>query len=195
MSPRLTPYQVEWATKGHQKVYDPTRVYEPKILKQGVVGGGESARLGGEFATLGPIHKQIPVTPEEDEAWAGVPVATAFETKDSGTRQNFGTGSRRDNRSGKGRYDLLPPYALQRVAQVFERGAEKYDDRNWEKGQPLCRYLDSALRHTFQVLQGRTDEDHAGHAIFNLLAFIETQERIREGVLPAELDDLPRGAG
>lgn len=115
----------------------------------------------------------------------------SFETKDTGDREDFDTGSRRDNREGKGRYDLLPPHALQRVAQVFERGADKYEARNWEKGQPLTRYLDSALRHTFQVLEGKTDEDHAGHAVFNLLAFIETQHRIHEGMLPESLDDLP----
>jgi hypothetical protein len=116
----------------------------------------------------------------------------SFETKDSGQRQQFDTGSQRDSREGKGRYDLLPPVALGRVAQVYERGAAKYDDRNWEKGQPLCRFLDSALRHTFQALQGNEDEDHAAQAVFNLLGFIEIQHRIRQGFLPAELDDIPR---
>jgi hypothetical protein len=125
------------------------------------------------------------------QAWDGFPVATSFKTKDSGRRENFTTGSRRDDRTGKGRYDLLPTHAMRRLAQVYERGATKYGDRNWEKGQPLSRYLDSALRHTFQVLEGKTDEDHAGHAAWNLLAFIETQHRIREGVLPESLDDLP----
>lgn len=113
-----------------------------------------------------------------------------FETKDSGQREDFSTGSRRDTRTGKGRYDLLPPAALRRLAQVYERGAAKYGDRNWELGQPLSRFLDSALRHTFQVLEGKTDEDHAGQAAWNLLAFIEIQHRINEGLLPAELNDL-----
>ncbi len=113
--------------------------------------------------------------------------------KDSGRRQEFDTGSRRDSRTGKGRYDLLPARALRRVARVFESGAAKYGDRNWEKGQPLSRYLDSALRHTYQVLEGKTDEDHAAQACWNLLAFLETQERIRAGLLPATLDDLPPG--
>ena len=67
--------------------------------------------------------------------------------KDSGVRQDFETGSRRDTRDGKGRYDLLPMRAIQRLARHFEGGAKKYGDRNWEKGQPISRYLDSALRH------------------------------------------------
>ncbi|HUS51203.1 MAG TPA: dATP/dGTP diphosphohydrolase domain-containing protein, partial [Candidatus Paceibacterota bacterium] len=69
------------------------------------------------------------------------------EVKDSGKRQDFDTGSRRDTRDGKGRYDLLPVRAIKRLAKHYENGAKKYGDRNWEKGQPLSRYLDSALRH------------------------------------------------
>lgn len=113
-----------------------------------------------------------------------------WETKDSGRREEWDTGSRRDTREGKGRYDLLSPVSIRRLAGVMERGAAKYGDRNWEKGQPLSRYLDSALRHTFQVLEGKTDEDHAGQAAWNLMAFIHTQEKIAGGELPAELDDL-----
>lgn len=108
-----------------------------------------------------------------------------------GSVREFSTGSRRDARQGKGRFDLLPPAALRRVAQHFETGADKYGDRNWEKGMPLSVYLDSGGRHWAQVLAGDTDEDHAAAWAWNALAFIETQERIRRGDLPAELDDLP----
>ena len=113
-----------------------------------------------------------------------------FLTKDSGQREDFPTGSKRDTREGKGRYDLLSPYAIKRLAQVYERGSVKYGDNNWRLGQPLSRFLDSALRHTFQVLDGRVDEDHAGQAVWNLMAFIETQYRIETGELPAHLDDM-----
>lgn len=113
-----------------------------------------------------------------------------FRTEDSGQREEFSTGSRRDTREGKGRYDLLPPLAIQRLALVYEKGGKRYGDRNWEKGQPLSRYLDSALRHLFQVLEGNDDEDHAGHAAWNVLALIATQEWIRRGELPVELGDL-----
>lgn len=110
-----------------------------------------------------------------------------FVTKDSGKREEFKTGSKRDTREGKGRYDLISPIAIRRIAGVYERGAQKYGDRNWEKGQPLSRYLDSALRHTFQVLEGKVDEDHAAQAAWNLLAYIHTQEQIAAGKLPKEL--------
>jgi hypothetical protein len=112
--------------------------------------------------------------------------------KDSGQRQEFKTGSQRDVRDGKGRYDLLPTRALRRLARHFEAGSKKYGDRNWEKGQPLSRLLDSGLRHAFNHLEGKTDEDHLIAAVWNLLCAADTEERIKEGLLPAELNDLPK---
>jgi hypothetical protein len=112
--------------------------------------------------------------------------------KDSGQRQEFGTGSVRDTQEGKGRYDLLPTRAIHELAQHFQNGGKKYGDRNWENGQPLSRYLSSGLRHAFQALQGETDENHAVAAAWNLMCFLETRARIRAGILPSELDDLPK---
>lgn len=111
--------------------------------------------------------------------------------KDSGKREDFPTGSRRDVRDGKGRFDLLPARALFRVARHFEDGAKKYGDRNWEKGQPLSRYMDSLLRHLACYLRGDRDEDHLAAAAWNCLCLIDTSERITEGKLPKELNDLP----
>lgn len=115
-----------------------------------------------------------------------------YVTKDSGERETFATGSVRDTREGKGRYDLIPTIALRRLACVYERGAKKYDDRNWEKGQALMRYLDSAMRHIQEVIAGEPSEDHAAHAAWNLFAFMSTLEWIEAGRLPKELDDRPK---
>ncbi len=107
-------------------------------------------------------------------------------------QRQFSTGAVRDSRIGKGRYDLFPPRAMRAVACRYEGGADKYGDRNWEKGQPLSVYLDSALRHSYSVLEGKTDEDHGAAAAWNWLAYLETRARIADGLLPAELDDLPK---
>ncbi len=111
--------------------------------------------------------------------------------KDSGKRQQFTTGSKRDTRDGKGRFDLLPTRAIIRLAKHFEGGAKKYGIRNWEKGQPLSRYMDSALRHAFKHLEGQRDEDHLIASAWNLLCLADTEIRIKEGLLPKELNDLP----
>lgn len=119
------------------------------------------------------------------QEWETIPL------KDSGERQTWQTGSQRDTREGKGRFDLISPRFLKRLALVLEKGAVKYGDRNWEKGQPLSRYLDSALRHINCYLMGMRDEDHLAQAAWNLHSLIHTQELVWAGLLPPELDDLP----
>jgi len=110
------------------------------------------------------------------------------------TKREAASGAVRNNREGKGRYDLLPPRALHEVAVHFEGGATQHGDRNWEKGQPLSWFLDSAMRHSFQALAGDTTENHPAAAAWNWLCFMETKARIKAGLLPAELDDLPKSA-
>lgn len=102
-------------------------------------------------------------------------------------QEHFDTGSVRDSRAGKGRFDLISPIALQRLAHVYEKGAIHYGDRNWEKGQPLGRYLDSALRHINDFRLGEREEDHLAQAAWNLFAYIHTETLINEGELPEEL--------
>jgi len=96
-----------------------------------------------------------------------------FVTKDSGKRQEFESGAVRDTQDGKPRYDLIPPKGLKRVAELYGRGAEKYDDHNWRKGMPSSRYMASLLRHVEQYRSGDRDEDHISAVIFNALALIE----------------------
>lgn len=111
--------------------------------------------------------------------------------KDSGERRKFQTGSVRDRRDGKGRFDLVSPIVEARDAKHLENGAKKYGDRNWERGQPLSNYLDSAKRHISHWQEGYRDEDHLAAARWNLACIIHTEEMIKRGLLPAELSDLP----
>ena len=114
-----------------------------------------------------------------------------FDTvNDSGEREEFGTGSLRDTREGKGRYDLISPIGLHRLAQHYENGAKKYGDRNWEKGQPVSRYIDSGIRHFFKYLAGERDEDHLSAAAWNAFGAVHTIEKVSRGELPPELDDV-----
>jgi hypothetical protein len=116
-----------------------------------------------------------------------------YTLHDSGERQQFATGAVRDRQTGKGRFDLLPPLAMIRLARHFEKGAAKYGDRNWERGIPLSRFLDSALRHLFSYMSGRDDEDHLVAAAWNLLAAMETEERAEAERLPLDLVDIGPG--
>jgi hypothetical protein len=111
--------------------------------------------------------------------------------KDSGKRRKFKTGAQRDVGNGKGRLDLFPPRAMIAISKIYEAGCIKYGDRNWEKGIPLSRFLDSGLRHIMKWEMGEKDEPHLWQAAWNLICLIETEERIKEGLLPRELNDLP----
>ncbi len=111
--------------------------------------------------------------------------------KDSGQRRTFDTGAQRDRGELKGRPDLRPVHALHILDVHMEKGAAKYEDRNWEKGMPLSEFFNSAQRHADKLLAGYVDEDHYAAWLWNVTCFIETRERIRMGLLPEELDDLP----
>ena len=113
-----------------------------------------------------------------------------FTTKDSGERQDFPTGARRDVQTGKGRFDLLPYAPIKRLAQLYERGAEKYGDANWRKGIPISRCYSSLLRHAFQALAGDTEEDHLSALVFNAFCIMQYQADERE-----DLNDLPPKVG
>ena len=55
-------------------------------------------------------------------------------------------------------------YAIQ-----LENGAIKYGPRNWQKGIPMDRYVDSGIRHYMKHLRGDNDERHDRAALWNML--------------------------
>ena len=114
-----------------------------------------------------------------------------FKLKDSGERQTFETGAKRDTQGGKGRFDLIPAYPLFRLAKLYEAGAKKYDERNWEKGIPTGRYIDSAFRHLMNFMDGEKTEDHLAAVMWNICGLIWTQEQVKRGNLPKSLLTLP----
>lgn len=96
-----------------------------------------------------------------------------FVTKDSGQREEYPSGMRRDTQEGKPRYDLVDREFLKRWAFLMARGAAKYSEENWREAnseEELKRFKASALRHVFQWLDGDEDEDHAAAVAFNLAA-------------------------
>jgi hypothetical protein len=103
-----------------------------------------------------------------------------YVTKDSGQREEFDTGAVRDVQEGKGRYDLISFYALHRLAGLYERGAVKYSERNWEKGVKASRCLSSALRHIAQYMMGMKDEDHLAGAAWNIFAVMHFEQTMPE---------------
>jgi len=111
--------------------------------------------------------------------------------KDSGKREQFGSGMVREPNLDRGRYDLISPIALRALAVHYERGCKKYSERNWERGGPMSRHLNSAIRHLQDYLEGDRSEDHLSACVWNCFCITHNGEMMKRGRLPKELDDLP----
>lgn len=67
-----------------------------------------------------------------------------------------------------------PPTMVLEVAVHTAEGCQKYGERNWQKGIPLSRYVDSTLRHYLKWLRGDDDEFHDRAVCWNLISGIWT---------------------
>src|SRR4030042_210651 len=71
--------------------------------------------------------------------------------------------------SEKLRLDLLSLQAIKGTAEVLTFGANKYGERNWEKGMSFSRVFGALLRHLFdwwlkKDLDDETELNHLDHA-------------------------------
>lgn len=85
--------------------------------------------------------------------------------------------------SGKNRLDLIPPEMFQALGEVLTFGANKYADRNWEKGMPLTEIAASLLRHYVAWLKGEdidpeSGKPHLWHMFTNAGFMVTISERM-----------------
>jgi hypothetical protein len=79
------------------------------------------------------------------------------------------------------RFDLLPWNALWEVAEHYGKGAEKYEDRNWERGYDWSLSYAALQRHLAAWWQGEdidteTGSSHLAAAAFHVLALLTFKE-------------------
>ena len=87
--------------------------------------------------------------------------------------------------TGKPRYDLIPPEALEEWAKVLTFGAQKYADRNWEKGMKWGRVFGAMMRHGWAWWRGEENDpetglSHLGHLIC-CASFLLTYQKRKVG--------------
>lgn len=70
--------------------------------------------------------------------------------------------------------------AMLELSVHFEEGCNKYGARNWQKGIPAQRYVDSAVRHYIKFMRGDTDERHDRACLWNLVCCLWTCEEMPE---------------
>lgn len=84
--------------------------------------------------------------------------------------------ARRNDATGKGRYDLIPPEALKALAKRFEYGAKLHGENNYKLGVPNSSLFDSAMRHLVQAMNKEEDEDHLASCLCNVCMLIYNRE-------------------
>lgn len=101
------------------------------------------------------------------------------------------------------RYDLIPPFPLSQLAQVYTDGAAKYGDENYLKGMPFRRVLAALIRHVEAYRAGETldpesGSPHMAHAAwqcFTLMAYenlgVGEDDRVTNLPIEEEIDDQP----
>ena len=97
------------------------------------------------------------------------------------------TEGRKDD-SGKLRFDLIPPRALEELARVYSIGAAKYEDRNWEKGIKWGRVFAAMMRHGWAWWRGETHDPVDGQHHLSSVAWCAFALMEFERIHP-EMDD------
>lgn len=97
----------------------------------------------------------------------------------------------RKDDAGKARMDLIPPEVLVGLGDILAFGAEKYGDRNWEKGMRWGRPFAALMRHMWawwsgELVDAETGRSHLLHAQC-CLAFLIAYEARQVGE-----DDRPK---
>lgn len=92
----------------------------------------------------------------------------------------MGEGKKHDE--DKLRFDLIPPEAMEALADILTIGAKKYGDRNWEKGMRWGKISAAFGRHLtrWQLGEELDPEDqrpHLDHALCNIVFLVTYAKR------------------
>ena len=122
------------------------------------------------FRRLGPFVEDIFKEGAVNEFMSDMKMA-----KGQGEMETNENGVKRESNKNRGRFDLMPYEALEELAKWYEAGAEKYGDRNWEKGISVQDCTNRMARHSAKACNGWMDEGPFAHyvaVIWNAMAAI-----------------------
>ncbi|QKY79722.1 hypothetical protein SEA_ENGINEER_147 [Gordonia Phage Engineer] len=117
---------------------------------------------------------------------------STIETNDKG--QDFAVSATGGKKQKKlARYDLIPAGPLLELAELYGRGALKYDDNNWRKGFDWSLSFAALQRHAWQFWDGENFDDETGAAhlasvAWHALALLEFMQQEKY----AQFDDRPQ---
>lgn len=84
------------------------------------------------------------------------------------------------------RFHLLEPFAIEKLAEVFDVGAKKYSPHNWLKGIEWSKMIDSLKRHLSEFEKGidydsETGLLHMQHLAWNAMALVSYYKYYPQG--------------
>jgi len=93
------------------------------------------------------------------------------------------------------RYDLVPVGPLRELATLYGVGAQKYDERNWERGYEFSKSFAALMRHAQQWWEGEDFDpemrvSHMASVAWHAMALLHFQQ----GEQYSDFDDRPKGA-
>lgn len=96
-------------------------------------------------------------------------------SKDTEQRMTSDTGGEKGQK--RARFDLIPVDAIWQVAEMYGKGAEKYDERNWERGYDWSLSFAALQRHAHQFWSGEdldeeTQMNHMASVAWHALALL-----------------------
>ncbi len=151
-----------------------------------------------EFKISNKMCKQIKESLDDTMGFTNGPVSgvcapSAWDNEKftPADKTTFASGAQKDQ-TGKPRFDLIPPEAMQALADTYALGAVKYNDRNWEKGIPFSAALGALKRHLNAFEMGDMintadgDIEHIAHVMWWAVALTTFVKRGR-----LDLNDLP----
>lgn len=134
-------------------------------------------------AAFGSRYATGYVTPKKED----LPVGQLVQADNKGLRFS----------KGKLRYDLFPPEALEEIVRVYTRGAEKYAERNWERGMKWSECLRALKSHMTKWEKGEVFDDeltdcrHLAMVAWNAIALLVYEMRgIGENNIPGQQDEV-----
>lgn len=153
-------------------------------------GWEESSGARAEVATALCLRLMVwEHAPEPDPAPALEPAST-----DGEVRVTANTGGAKGTKPQ--RFGLIPVRPLWMLAELYGRGAAKYEERNWERGYPWHLSFEAAQRHMWEFWGGadldahldscpadctsHTGLPHPIAAIFHMMALVEFMTTHRE---------------
>lgn len=158
-----TPYEYEWFSEDDLSAV---------IVKESFDSTNWASQQSKSTTDTQVVYDDVKVIVDQSNCKVDAPEVTVpMEIRPEGRKYD----------SGKPRYSLLPPLALEEVVHVLTFGSQKYEDFNWMKVENANdRYFSAANRHLWQwkrgeMLDDETKRHHLASAITNLMFILEME--------------------